>query len=188
MPLQGGTGPGADTSQFLFNCSERTFHHWVGSRSGPSAYLPFDDQPELVQSTGDLHETLSWCRGCCGFGRHGGDCDGCHGRWTSWWIRERRFDASLASVRPPRNDALWAGVRFPCSRSAERNQDAGLYVRAGRRDSRRILRPTDERVLQRVPGRQVTAAASVVGRPGSVQPAAGRRRHDDGRAIGAMAN
>jgi hypothetical protein len=27
-----------------------------------------------------------------------------------------------------------------------------------------------------------------VGRPGSVQPAARRRRHDDGRAIGAMAN
>jgi hypothetical protein len=54
MPLQGGTGPGADTSQLLFNCSECTFHHWVGSRNGPSAYLLLDDQPELVQSK-------SWC-------------------------------------------------------------------------------------------------------------------------------
>jgi hypothetical protein len=87
-----------------------------------------------------------------------------------------------------RNDALWAGVRFPCPRSAERDQDAGLYVRPGRRDSRRVLRPADERVLKRVPGRQVTAAASVVGHPGSVQPAVRRRRHGDGRAIGAIAN
>jgi hypothetical protein len=54
--------------------------------------------------------------------------------------------------------AKWRPI--PSRRPAERDQDAGLYVRAERWDSRRVLRLTDERIYKRVPRRPVAAALS----------------------------
>jgi hypothetical protein len=68
----------------------------------------------------------------------------------------------------------------------ERDQDAGLYVRAGRRDSRRVLRPADERVPKRVPRDQVVVDFRFSGRhrtndcPSRVLA---RRGQDDGKIL-----
>ena len=74
--------------------------------------------------------------------------------------------ASIALTRPiagpgraRRDAALWSGIRLPYPLTAERDQDAGLYVRAGCRHSRGILRPADQRLPERIPRHPVTVAS-----------------------------
>ena len=110
----------------------------------------------------------------CRFFTRGGRCFaqraiGCGGEPQACWAcrasrSPRLRDLSRASVRTPRNTSLWSGVRFPRPRTAERDQDAGIYIRAGRRDSRRVLRPADERVPKRVPRDQVVVDFGFSGR------------------------
>ena len=84
---------------------------------------------------------------------------------TSHRVHHQR--ALYATHRSPgrQAEALPYGPEYDsCPRSCECDQDAGLYIRAGRRDSRCIVRPADECLLQSVPGHSVNP----IGRPAVV--------------------
>ena len=57
-----------------------------------------------------------------------------------------------------RGSASCAGVRLSAPGAAKRDQRAGLHIRARRRDSRRVMRPANQRMHERVPRRSLTGA------------------------------
>ena len=62
--------------------------------------------------------------------------------------------AFLCATRDP---ASRAGIRLSSPRASKRDRRAGLYIRAARRHSRRVMRPANERMHERVSRCPVTA-------------------------------
>jgi hypothetical protein len=79
---------------------------------------------------------------------------------------------SRAFLRAACGSASRAGIRLSQSCPSERDQRSGLYLRARRRDSRRVLRPPDKRLHKRVPRR------SMIGSPEAPRACACAREGD----------